>query len=156
MASAPKRYGRLAAALAAGALLAVLLRRALTAAAAQLAVAWLLVALALPLCRALERSLSKPLAAALALLTLAGAVALIGGAIVPPMVRQAVQLSGMVPELWHQATRLLNQLQATLSQHGIPLSPLRDNLMDGLVSWFTATVNAMFQYFRQPPPACPR
>lgn len=123
--------------LAAGAAAAVLLywgRHVLAALATQLAGGYVLMAMALPLCRRLERRLSPGAAAAAAMASLgiaaAGAVMLL----IPPLVSQLKQLTATLPGIIRQVEAWLMQGQALLSERGIDLAPLKTEALGAISS----------------------
>lgn len=105
-----------------------LLRRVLAALAIQLLAAYLLVALALPLCRQLEKRFSPGASAALALasLLLLFALALLG--VIPPLARQFTHLGEALPALLETVQDGLSRLQALLQERGLNLTPVQDEL----------------------------
>lgn len=108
---------------------AILLRRVLSALAVQLAAGLLLMALALPLCRMLERRLPPGVAAALSLLMLgAGAAGMLLLA-VPPMVRQVRQLTESLPAVLAWARKWLMAAEKWLQARGLEVGPLREELL---------------------------
>lgn len=136
----------------AGALLGavlILFRQALAAVAAQLAAAWIMVALALPICRVLETRLPPGWAAGLSLSALALVMAGLVLSILPPLIEQVRQLSAMAPEMLRWLTGMMNELRDWLGEHGISLAPVRDNLMDKLVAGAGGVMNTVVQRLRQ-------
>ena len=125
----PRRYGRQAALLLAGAAGVVLLFPALRTLAGQLGAAYLLMGAALPLCRALEKRLPASLAAgaAMALLGLTAAGLLLG--LIPLLVRQCRQLSESLPLLLARWQDALAQGTAFLAARGVDLAAVRDALI---------------------------
>ena len=128
---------------AAVALLAVaLLWRVLWALLTQLAAAAVLMLLALPLCRVLERRWSSSLAAALSLGTLAAAMILAVLLLVPPVARQFRQLTEALPAVIAWCQKRLEVLQGWLNEREISLIPARDELFGQLGSrvggWVTS------------------
>lgn len=118
---------------AAGAALAVfLLRDVLRALAMQLLAASLLMLLALPICRQMEKRLPGGFAAALSLAALLCAVAVTLLALVPPVVRQVQQLASALPGLMENLRGYLQRITAWVQERGIDLVPLRDGLLDRL------------------------
>ena len=115
-------------------LAAILLRRVLSALAVQLAAGALLMALALPLCRELERRLPAGAAAAGALLLLgAGAVGALLLAI-PPVVRQVRQLAESLPAVLAWAREWLLAAEGWLLARGLEVGPMREELLTLLSS----------------------
>ena len=106
----------------------VLLRGLLSTLAVQLAAAYLLMALALPICRLLEKRLPPTAAAALAFLALAamGLAILLG--LIPPILRQFTQLADHLPALLERGGQLLSQVQHWLQQRGLDITPMQDAL----------------------------
>lgn len=128
---------------------ALLLRQVLASLAAQLLAAYLLVALALPLCRLLERRLPPSLSAMLAfagvgLLALCAMVVLI-----PPLVRQFRQLGQVLPGLLEWGQSLLARLQAFLHEKGLDVAPMREEVFARLGqqagAWLTAAAQSLSQ-----------
>lgn len=112
--------------------LAVLLWPVIASLLTQLAAGWLLMALALPLCRILEKHMKPTLAAILsfaALLALAVALVLLA---LPPLVGQFRQLASSLPELVKSAAGWIDQLQAWLEERGLSLAPVRGELVTAL------------------------
>lgn len=120
---------RLIAAAAAAALVAALFRDVLAALVMQLLAGYALMALALPLCRLLEKRLSTGASAALSFLALTGAALLVLVTLLPPLARQLRQLSEAAPALLKWAGGVLNDAQTMLSERGIDVSPARDELL---------------------------
>lgn len=118
----------IAAALLAGAVF--LLRRAIVALLVQLTAAALLMALALPLCRALEVRLSPGTAAALSLGTLGVIAAGLLFGLIPPLVTQFRQLTDSLPALLMWIGARLEEAQQWLSQHNISVTPMRNTLLE--------------------------
>lgn len=135
--------------LAAAAVLLAVLWRAVTAVAVQLAAAWLLVAAALPLCRRLETTMSASLAAGFSLGALALGLAALVLSVVPPLLRQAGQLSAMAPSLIKWITGMADQLRGWLGEHGVSLAPVRDNLLEKLLIGAGDVMNGLVQRLRQ-------
>ena len=117
---------------AAAALAGVLLRRVLWALLTQLAAAAVLMLLALPLCRLLERRWSASASAALSLGTLAAGVVAAVVLFVPPVMRQFRQLTEALPAVLAWCQMRLEEAQAWLSERGIDLIPARDELFGQL------------------------
>lgn len=107
---------------------AFLFRGVVGALLTQLLAGYLLMALALPLCRLMEKRLSPTLAATLsfAALTLLAFAALL--LLIPPIVRQFRQLTEAFPALLAWGQGVLMQLQAFLQERGLDLAPVRDEL----------------------------
>lgn len=85
----------------------------------QLAIAYVLMAVALPLCRLYERKLSPALSATLALLTLlVGAAALIV-IMVPLLWRQIQQLIAIAPVFYDQLLEVVDTIKDWLNQYGV-------------------------------------
>lgn len=111
-----------------GAAVAIFLRQVLLALAQQLLAAYLLMALALPLCRLLERRLSPSLSAAMAFV---GVMLLALGAgvlLIPPLVRQFRQLGEVFSVLLQWGQDVLGQVQAFLTEKGMDIAPVREEL----------------------------
>lgn len=113
---------------------AVLLWDVLRALGMQLLAASLLMLLALPLCRHLEKRLPGGIAAALALMMLLAAVALAVMLVVPPAVRQVQQLVESLPALLEHMKGYLQRFTAWLDGRGLDLSPVRDGLFGQITS----------------------
>lgn len=111
-----------------GGVAAILLRHVLLTLAQQLLAAYLLVALALPLCRLLERRLTPSLSAALAF----GGITLmalgVGVVLIPPLVHQFRQLGEVLPGLLQWGEGALTQVQAFLAERGLDVAPVREEL----------------------------
>ena len=86
-----------------------------------LAVAGVLTLLSLPLCKVLEKRLPSGAAAAIALLTLLGAVLGMLWGLIPPLLRQSAQLMSRLPALLDSLRELLTRWSAALEARGIPL-----------------------------------
>lgn len=107
---------------------AVLLRQVLLALAIQLAAGAVLMLLALPLCRLLERRMPPSGAAATSLaLLLAGSAALMM-LVLPPLVRQVQQLTGDLPAVfaWLQTQWL--RIAGYLQERGVDVTPVQEEL----------------------------
>lgn len=111
-----------------GAAVVFLLRNLLAALLSQLLAGYVLMALALPVCRLLEKKISPSLAASLSFLVLTLLAAALLTALIPPIVRQFRQLSDALPALIAWGQRLLGQGQAFLQAHGMSFSLVRDGL----------------------------
>ena len=117
----------------AGLLVAVaLLRHVLWALLVQLAAAAVLMLLALPLCRLLERRWSASMSAALSLGVLAGGIIAAILLLVPPVVRQFQQLTDALPAVIAWCQQRLQWLQAWLAERDISLIPARDEIFGQL------------------------
>lgn len=127
-AMAQRRWLQRGALLAAAAALAVLLWPVLRTLLQQLLAAYLLMVLALPLCRVLERRMSPSLAATLAFagLTVAAAALMLG--LIPPLVGQFRQLSAAFPALVDSVKALWARAQTWLTERGVDLTPVRDEV----------------------------
>lgn len=93
-----------------------------------LAVAGVLTLLSLPLCKVLEKRLSSGAAAAIALLTLLGAVLGMLWGLIPPLLRQSAQLMSRLPALLDSLRELLARWSAALEARGIPLGDMQAEL----------------------------
>lgn len=127
----------------------VLLRHVLLSLAAQLLAAYLLVALALPLCRLLERRLSPSLAAALAFACLTLMAVGSGVLLLPPLVSQFRQLGEVIPQLLEGGQALLSRLQQFLQEKGLDASLMRDEVFAHLGQQAGAWAAAAIQRIRQ-------
>lgn len=117
----------------AGAAIAViLLWDVLRAIAMQMLAASLLMLLALPLCRALEKKLPGGWAAALSLAGLLAGAAVLMLILLPPAIRQVQQLTALLPTLMENLRVWLQQLTAWINDRGLDLAPLRDGLLGKL------------------------
>ena len=93
-----------------------------------LAVAGVLTLLSLPLCKVLEKRLPGGAAAAIALLTLLGAVLGMLWGLIPPLLRQSAQLMSRLPALLDSLRELLTRWSAALEARGIPLGDMQAEL----------------------------
>ena len=93
-----------------------------------LAVAGVLTLLSLPLCKVLEKRLSSGAAAAIALLTLLGAVLGMLWGLIPPLLRQSALLMSRLPALLDSLRELLARWSAALEARGIPLGDMQAEL----------------------------
>ena len=93
-----------------------------------LAVAGVLTLLSLPLCKVLEKRLPGGAAAAIALLTLLGAVLGMLWGLIPPLLRQSAQLMSRLPALLDSLRELLARWSAVLEARGIPLGDMQAEL----------------------------
>ncbi|MBE5803904.1 MAG: AI-2E family transporter [Clostridiales bacterium] len=133
----------------AGGAAVLLLRDVLAALAMQLLAAWLLMALALPVCRLLEKRLSPGLSAALSFLILAAlALGMLLG-LIPPIIRQFQQLAADFPALLTWGRELLTKAQAFLQARGIDLAPLREELFSQLSQRVGALLTGAAQAVKQ-------
>ena len=112
--------------------LVLLFRRVLGALLIQLFAAYVLMALALPLCRVLETKLSPSLAATLSFLALSLTGAALLLLLVPPLFRQLRQLSESLPAVLSWAEGQLGRLQQALTARGVDLALLREELFTHL------------------------
>ncbi|MBP3637058.1 MAG: AI-2E family transporter [Clostridia bacterium] len=103
-------------------------RHVLLALLTQLAAGYLLMMLALPLCRLLEKHLPPSTAAALAFLALGAAALAVVLLVIPPISQQFRQLSDSLPAVLHWGQDVLNRLQLVLQERGFDLNPVRDEL----------------------------
>lgn len=111
---------------------AVFLRRVIWALLIQLAAAGLLMLLALPVCKGLERRLSPGISAALSLGVLGAVTAGTLLLLAPPITRQFRQLSDALPRLLLWAQAQWDVMQAFLAERGLSLSIVRDSLFSTL------------------------
>ena len=111
---------------------AYLLRHVIRTIGMQLLAASLLMLLALPLCRQLEKRVSGGVAAALSLAMLGVGGVLILMLMLPPVVRQVESLMTTLPGLANRLQGMLLRLSAWLEGRGLDLSPLRDGLFGRL------------------------
>lgn len=93
-----------------------------------LAVAGVLALLSLPLCKVLEKRLPGGAAAAIALLTLLGAVLGMLWGLIPPLLRQSALLMSRLPALLDSLRELLARWNAALEARGIPLGDMQAEL----------------------------
>mgnify|MGYP002974416100 CR=1 FL=1 len=93
-----------------------------------LAVAGVLTLLSLPLCKVLEKRLPGGAAAAIALLTLLGAVLGMLWGLIPPLLRQSALLMSRLPALLDSLRELLARWSAALEARGIPLGDMQAEL----------------------------
>ena len=93
-----------------------------------LAVAGVLTLLSLPLCKVLEKRLPSGAAAAIALLTLLGAVLGMLWGLIPPLLRQSALLMSRLPTLLDSLRELLTRWSAALEARGIPLGDMQAEL----------------------------
>lgn len=146
-----------AAALAAG----FVFRRVLVALAAQLAAAGVMMLLALPLCRALERRMSASLAAGLSLGVLAAAAVLTLLLLMPPVLRQFRQLTDALPAVIAWCRERWDTAQEWLAARGFSLSATKDELftqlaaraggmVGALAGWVTRAVSGLSHVFLSP------
>ena len=106
----------------------VLLRHVLWALLSQLAAAAVLMLLALPLCRLLERRWSVTVAAVMSLGLLAALIVAAVLLLVPPVARQFRQLTDALPAVLAWCQKRLEEIQVWLSERDISLLPTRDEL----------------------------
>ena len=109
---------------------AFLLRGVLRELALQLGAAYLLMAMALPLCRLLERRLTPGISAVLAFTGLGAAAVALLLLLIPPLVRQFRQLSESLPALADWVRARLEAAQAMLLARGVDLSRVQARLTD--------------------------
>lgn len=106
----------------------ILLWDVLRALAMQVLAASVLMLLALPLCRQLEKRLPGGAAAATSLAVLLAAAALAVMLLVPPVAGQLSALAESLPALLENLQSYLARFTAWLDGRGLDLSPLRDGL----------------------------
>ena len=124
---------------AAAVVVAALMWDVLRAIGMQLLAASVLMLLALPLCRHLEKRLPGSAAAVLSLLMLLASVALLVMLVIPPAVRQVQQLTASLPALLERLQGYLTALSQWLEGRGLDLSPMRD----GLFGQFTSAAGSL-------------
>lgn len=124
--------GQLLAVIAAAVAAGVLLRHVLWALMSQLTAAAVLMLLALPLCRLLERRWSPSASAAVSLGALAAALVAAALLLVPPAARQFRQLTEALPAVLAWCQKRLEEAQAWLGERDISLIPARDELFSQL------------------------
>ena len=115
-----------------GLVTAVALRHVLRMLAMQLLAASVLMLLALPLCRQLEKKMSAGLASGLSLLTLLVGVAAVAMGVIPPVVRQMQQLTASLPGLLDRVQGVVRQGVAFLEARGLADASLREGLLSPL------------------------
>ncbi|MGN0778277.1 MAG: AI-2E family transporter, partial [Aristaeellaceae bacterium] len=130
---AVRSWGQKAAIIAGTAVLLWLTRHVLWSLLVQLLGGYGLMALALPLCRVLEKRMPPGLAAALSLLVLGVGLLMLLVLLIPPLVQQFRQVSAMFPAWMSWLEARLSQGQAFLMARGVNLSSVRDELL-GTVS----------------------
>ena len=108
--------------------LVVVFRTLIVSMLSLLAVAGVLMLLSLPLCRALEKRMNGGAAAAIALLTLLGAVLGMLWGLIPPLLRQSSQLMSRLPALLDSLRALLARWSGALEARGIPVSDMQAEL----------------------------
>ena len=135
--------GRMAIIIAAVAAAVWLARHVLWALAMQLLGGFALMALALPLCRVLEKRLSPGLAAAVSFLVLGLAAAGVLVGLIPPLVQQFRQVSAMFPAWLGWLEQRLAQGQSFLQERGVNLSPVRDELFSIVSRYAGGAVSAL-------------
>ena len=106
-----------------------LLRHVLRALVMQVLAASVLMLLALPLCRCLERKMPGTGAAILSLVVLLLGLAALFVALVPMLFRQMEALSTSLPALTESLRQLLMRLSQWFSNRQIDLTPVRDSMM---------------------------
>lgn len=117
----------------AGAIIAgLLLRDVLRAIAMQVLAAAILMLLALPLCRHLEKRLPGGVAAAVSLAMLLAAAAVMVMLLLPPVAGQVEALASSLPSLADNLKGYLAQLTAWLEERGIDLTAVRDGVFGRL------------------------
>ena len=128
---------------------AYLLRAALRELLIQVAAAYLLMAMALPVCRMLEKRMSAGWAATLSffVLALVGIVLLL--LFIPPVVRQFRQLSEVLPEVVQWGEAQLSQLEALLRARGYDLTPMRERLAGQLQESIGGLVSGIATWVQQ-------
>lgn len=114
--------------LGAGTAAVFLLRRALLALGMQLAAAAVLMLLALPLCRMLEKRLPPSAAALTSLLLLGAGAAALLMTLLPPLFRQLTQLAEDLPGLLAWLKGLWQHLSDWLKGRGMDMTPIREEL----------------------------
>ena len=122
-----------------------------------LAVAGVLTLLSLPLCKVLEKRLPGGAAAAIALLTLLGAVLGMLWGLIPPLLRQSAQLMSRLPALLDSLRELLARWSAALEARGIPLGDMQAELFSRIsaaAGQLAATLVSGIRRERQPMAAC--
>lgn len=134
----------------AGAVLAAfLLRSVISALLVQLLAAYLLMALALPICRLLEKRFSPALASALSflILTVLALAALLG--LIPPLVHQFRQVTADLPALLAWGQGLLTQAQAFAQDRGFDLTPVQEELFGQLSQRAGTVISGAAQAVKQ-------
>ncbi len=122
---------------------AVLLRDVLWALAGQLAAAALLMLLALPLCRVLERRIPPSPAAAVSLLMLGALAVLALMMLFPPLLRQMQQLAADVPAMLAWADARWTGIVGWLQERGIDITAVREELFNSATDWVKQAVSGM-------------
>ena len=100
----------------------------------QLLAASVLMLLALPLCRHLEKRLPGSVAAVLSLMLLLAIAALLVMLVIPPAIKQVQQLTASLPRLLERLQGTLAALSGWLEGRGLDLSPVRDGLFGQITS----------------------
>lgn len=122
------RHRRLYWAIGLGLIAAFFLRHVLLALLTQLAAGYLLMMLALPLCRLMEKRLSPSASATVSFLALGVVVLAAVLLVIPPILRQFRQLSDSLPALLSWGQERLTQAQTFMQERGLDLNPMRDEL----------------------------
>lgn len=128
----------------------ILLRDVLRALGMQVLAASLLMLLALPLCRQLDKRLPGGVSAALALAVMLSGAGLVVVLLLPPVVEQVRQLGSALPGLAENLEMHLNRLTASMEERGLDLTSLRDGVFQqistaagGLVSRAVAMASSL-------------
>ena len=135
--------------LAGAAALVIALRPLIAAMLSLLAVAGLLMLLALPLCRALEKRMPAGAAAAVALLTLLAAALLLLTGLIPPILRQSALLMSRLPALLADAQTLLARWSDALEARGIPAGDMQAALFARISSAAGQLATSLVQWIRR-------
>lgn len=122
------------AALAAAAAAVFLLRGVVRELLIQLGAGYVVMALALPLCRRLEKRMPPTPAALLAFAVLGTVLAAALVLVIPPLLRQFTLFAEMLPGLIGEGEQALARLEGWLGEKGVDLIPVRDGLFDQLQS----------------------
>ena len=123
-----------AAVLAGAAVVLYLGRHVLLSVATQLFGGYVLMALALPLCRRLEKRMPSGAAAVISLLALLGAAVGMMLVLIPPLARQLKQMTTSFPVMMAWIETQLGRLQQALDARGMDLSPVKDAVFGAVSS----------------------
>lgn len=122
---------------------AVLLRGVIATLLIQFSAAYILMALALPVCRLLEKKWPPALAAAASLAALGLLAVLLLLLAVPPVAGQFRQLGASMPPLWESIRARADEAQIWLSERGIDAAPLRTEFFSAMGGRVGAFVSAL-------------
>lgn len=102
--------------------------------------------LGLPVMRLLEKRLKPTLAASLSMMSLSAGLIVVLALIVPAVIAQIKQLAALLPALWQNVDGLMASAESWLTDNGITVASLRDQIGTNLSGVFEQAIPGVVGY----------